>query len=296
MKIVLIVTNSKRKSLVFVTEELDAYSLEKAVKLARAGEINGAYVVKRGNTTYIRTYPKVSESDEFDALSITAKNLILYLHNTNVTKILPVLNLFIELYRTHLQKTEQFIKPVGQSEVLVEGVKKKLKRVRSIVFAAAKIFTLDPYLLGAIIVDEIARLLPFEEMLDVVGVEIIGGNTSVGIAQVKTDTANNIIKLGLYNPNTKDPKLPFKRLNQEARIHLYTYLINQKHNILFAAAIIKDIVDSWSPIAGKKLTTAVIATLYSQGGRPHQNPIPNERGKQIAGEFYELVRKILKQP
>jgi len=51
---------------------------------------------------------------------------------------------------------------------------------------------------------------------------------------------------------------------------------------------------SLSYVAGEKLTPEIIATLYSKGGRPHAKPTANKRGKQIAGEFYNLAKRILK--
>lgn len=296
MKIVLVVTGSRRKSLAFVSNRLDTFSLEKAVQLTREGKIDGAHVVQKEKGVYIRTNPKVDKSDEFDTLSITVGNLLLYAQNTHLTVGTPALNVFVELYRANLRKNEQLIKPVGQPEVLSVSVKKKLQQNHSNIFDAADKFNLDVYLLGAILVDEIARMHPFEEIIDILGAQVIGRNTSVGIAQVRTDTANSIIKLGLYNPNPNDPKLPFKMLNSEARAHLYTYLVEPKHSIYFAAAVIQDVIESWYPVAENKLTPSVIATLYSKGGKPHSNPTSNERGQQIAGEFYDFAKEILTQP
>lgn len=294
MKIVLVITDTKRKSLVFISNELDTYSLEKAVQLTHKGKIERVHTVQRDKYIYLRTNPKVPKNDEFDTISITIGNLLLYTQSTHLTGISPALKLFIELYRANLGKDRQLIKPVGQPEVLLVIVRGKLQQHQKIIFDSAKKFDIDPYLVGAILIDEITRMLPFEKVIDIFGTQIIGRNTSLGIAQVKIDTANNIIKLGLYNPNPKDPKLPFRQLNRTTRTYLYTYLIQPKHNIFFAAAIIKDIINSWHPIAGNKLTLAVIATIYSQGGKPHPNPAPNERGEQIADEFYNLAKKILK--
>ena len=294
MKIVLVITSSGRKSLVFVSNELEVYSLEKAVELTSEGKIDGAHVVQSDKNTYIRTNPKVAKSDEFDTLSVTIGNLLLYAQGVHLTKASPSLYLFIYLYRENLSKNEQFIRPVGQPEVLLASIKRKLQQHRDIIFDAAEKFDIDPYLLGAILIDEIARMVPFEPIAEALGVLIVGRNISIGIAQVRIDTANNIIKLGLYNPNPKDPKLPFRKLDGAARVHLYNYLIQPKHNIFFAGAVVKDIINSWTPIAGKKLTSAIIAVLYSQGGKPHPDPVSNNRGEQIAGEFYELAKKILK--
>ena len=55
MEIVFVVTNAQRKSLVFVSDELETYSLGEAVQLTRNGKVEGAHVVTKNNTSYIRT-------------------------------------------------------------------------------------------------------------------------------------------------------------------------------------------------------------------------------------------------
>ncbi|MBI4253256.1 hypothetical protein HY623_03735 [Candidatus Uhrbacteria bacterium] len=293
MKIVLVITNFRGKKTAFISQELRTYPLEQAVTLAREGKIEDAHVVHRGTTSYIRTNTNVPKDDEFDTISITARNLLLYAQGHG-TKALPLLDAFVTLYRARLKKKGRLITPVGQPSVLLSGVLIDLREVKRFVFNAARRFDIDPYLLGAILIDEIARLKPFEEIIDALGVHVVGRNVSVGIGQVEIDTANNIIKIGLYHPNPNDQQLPFRRLDRESRTHLYGYLIDSKHNIFFAAAVIKDIIVSWTPAAGDKMTSAVIATLYSKGGMPHPNPASNKRGDQIAGEFYDLARSIIK--
>jgi hypothetical protein len=294
MKIILVLTDTKRKSVVFISNNLDSYSLQEAIQLTQEGKIEGACCVQRKNSVSIRTLPKIEKDDEFDNLSVTIGNILLYTQGTHVSKISPLIDNFIAIYRTYLKQNEQIIKPIGQPEVLLANIKRQLQQHRNIIFDAAKTYEIDPYLIGAILIDEIARLIPFESIIDAVGV-LAGRNMSVGIAQVKIDTANSIIKLNLYNPNSHDQKLPYKKLDSDARSHLYTYLINPRHNIFFATAVVKDILNSWNPVAGKKLTQSVIATLYSKGGKPNHSPSSNERGEQIANEFYILAKKLLKQ-
>jgi len=169
MRIALVVTDTKRKSLVFVSDELTAYSLEEAIELTHEGKINGAHIVQSNKGVYIRTNPHVAKKDEFDSLSVTMGNILLYAQGIHITKISPLLNDFIAMYRTQLEKNKQLIKPVDQPEVLLISVKAKLQQHRSIIFDAAETFDTDPYLIGAILIDEIARLIPFESIVDKFG-------------------------------------------------------------------------------------------------------------------------------
>jgi hypothetical protein len=169
-------------------------------------------------------------------------------------------------------------------------VKEKLLSTREIIYDSATNFNLDPFQLGAILIDEISRMSPFEEIIDRIGVENFGINTSVGLAQIKIDTANNIIKKKLYNPNPSDQKLPIKRLNRETRAYLYNYVIQPKHNIFFAGAILTDLINSWKEFIDLKTHFDILASLYSMYKLPHEDPHPNVRGSQIASEFYNLAK------
>jgi hypothetical protein len=280
--------------LAFASDELVSYSLERAIQLTREGKVDGAHVVQRGERAYIRTNPKVPKSSEFDTLSITARNLLLYAQGVHLTKVSPALYVFVELYRDNLDKTKQLVNPVGQSEVLAEGVRKSLQKHGSIIFDAARKFEIDPYLLGAILVDEIARLKPFETITDELGVNIVGLNISVGIGQVKIDTANDLIKKGVYHPDSEDKKLPFVRLTNANRAYLYVYLIQPKHSIYFAAAFIRYVINFWKPKIDLAKRPEIIATLYSLGyGEPKPDPVASDRGEQIIGEFYPLAKSWL---
>ena len=79
MKIVLIVTNSKGKNLVFSMDSLKAYSLDESVKLAKEGKLASVHIVKTGQGSYLRANPNAVEGDNLDSLSITSNHLYLSL-------------------------------------------------------------------------------------------------------------------------------------------------------------------------------------------------------------------------
>lgn len=199
------------------------------------------------------------------------------------------------LYNMSLSEGDSpVVKPVESNLYASTGlVKEKLLSVKDIIHDSATNFNLDPFQLGAILIDEIARLVPFEEIIDRIGVENFGVNTSVGLAQIKIDVANNIIKKKLYNPNPSDSKLPIKRLNRETRAYLYNYLIQARHNIFFEGAILTDLINNWKEFVDLKNNFNILASLYSMYKIPHVDPQPNVRGNQIAGEFYNLAKTWL---
>jgi len=296
MKIILVTTDTRRKNLVFVSEELKSFSLEEAIDLAQDGKIEGVCAVNRSAGTYLRTKPSVPKSEEFETLSITGRNLLSYAQDARHAVSTPALSRYVELYLASLKEGKLFIKPVGRPKVLTAAVKEKFTPHRSYIFAAAKKFDIDPKLLGAIIIDEIARLAPFEEIINALEAHIVGLNVSIGIAQVKIDTAHDLIKKGVYHPNPDDMKLPFKRLTNASRAYLYVYLIQPKHNIFFAAGFIRFVIDFWKVEINLAKRPEIIATLYHQGyGKPHPKPESDERGEQITKEFYRLSKRWLRE-
>lgn len=294
MKFVLVVTDANGKNLAFVSKELQTLSLTEAIDAVRRGDVAGAYIVERKTGAYIRTKASVPKLEQFEKIAVPFKNLLLYAQGVAVDS--QPLNRYIEAYASSLQKGQIIIRPVGYISILTADVKNRIVPRHEDILDAAHQFTIDPYLLGAILIDESARLLPFEPIIDAVKGGFAGRNASVGIAQVKLETANSLIKKGLYNPNSDDKALPFKTLNDGARIYLYGYVIQPRHNIFFSAAFIRSLINEW----GKKIDLAkrpeIIATLYHREHIvPHNNPAPDERGSQIAGEFYRLAKQWLQE-
>jgi hypothetical protein len=299
MKFILVVTDAHGKNLAFVSRELQTLSLKEATEAVRRGDVPGAYVVERKTGAYIRTKASVPKLEQFEKIAIPFKNLLLYAQGVRSAKDSPALKTYVSLFTSSLPPDQPFITLAGQPpwKVLTADVKRKVIPQRANILDSADRFKIDPYLLGAILIDEIAQLNPFEDILDALGVKIIGSNTSVGIAQIKTDTANSIIAKGLYNPNPDDLALPFKKLDKTAREHLYTYLIDPRHCIFFAGAYIRSIIDYWTSNVDLAKRSDIVGTLYSQGyGKPKPNPETNERGVQIATEFYSLAKQWLTEP
>ncbi|MDP2655674.1 MAG: DUF1402 family protein [bacterium] len=296
MKFILVVTNARGKNLAFVSRELQTLSLREATEAVRRGDVAGAYVVERKTGAYIRSKKSVPKFEQFEKLSISSKRLFSYTNDARHAVSTPALSRYVELYLESVRDGQDFIVPIDQPKVLSAAVKEKLIPQQAIIFAAAKTFEVDPYLLGAILIDEIARLKPFEEITDALGPYVLGTDTTIGIAQVRISTANNLIKKGAYNPNPEDTKLPFKKLDHFGYIYIFNYLIQPKHNIPFAVAFIRSLINEWRKEIDLAKKPEIIATLYHRGYvAPHSNPAPDERGSQIAGEFYALAKRWLQE-
>ncbi len=296
MKFILVVTDTRGKNLAFVSRDLQTLSLTEATEAVRRGDVAGAYVVERKTGTYIRTKASVSKLEQFEKLSISSKRLFSYKNDARHAVSTPALSRYIELYIESVKDGQDFIVPTGQPKVLTAAVKEKLLQQQATIFTAAKTFEIDPYLLGAILIDEIARLKPFEEITDALGPYILGTDTTIGIAQVRISTANNLIKKNAYNPDPEDAELPFKKLTHLGYIRLFNYLIQPKHNISFAAAFIRSLINEWNKKIDLAKRPEIIATLYHRGYvTPHSDPAPDERGSQIAEEFYALTKRWLQE-
>src|SRR3989344_2961837 len=282
MKIILIVTDSKGKNLVFVSDKLEVFSLDEAVRLTKEGKIDGVHVVKRSSSAYLRTNRKVSKQQELESLSISSSQLFSSINNLSSKLFEPLANYLVRYQDKISSLDKNIIRIFGWKMVTRNKVREKLQSHKELIFEAAKHYNIDPYLLGAIIIDEIARLAPFEDAVELLIAQHVGKNTSLGIAQIKVNTARDLIETGYYDLKKVDS--------------LANHIAQPKHNIFLAAARIRSIIDKWSKVIDISNRPEIIATLYSLKDSkkpPHLNPQPNKRGNQIAGEFYELSKSFL---
>lgn len=296
MKIILVATDTRAKSLVFVSDTLKVFSLKQVFDLIHSGVLKDVYIVQSQYGNYIRSAPNIATMDNLDTLSVSGPNIISFINQTSHAKSTPPISDYMRRYLASLKEGEPFLTPVGQNKVLVADIKNKFTEHLSLISTAAKEFSADKYLLGAIIIDELARMHPFEPIINKLEAKIVGMNVSIGIAQVKIDTANQLIKKGLYNPNPGDKKLPFNgTLSNDDRKYLYEYVIQPKYNVRFAAAFIRSLINDWMDEIDLSQRPEIVATLYHLPYRPPRSkPVSDERGDQIASEFYKLAKKWLK--
>lgn len=297
MNIVLVVTDTRGKSLVFTMNTLKSYSANEAAKLVEKNKLRGVHIVHTGAGSYLRANQSTLKEDNLDVLSVSSYKLFAALDNLNIALPLPGFKLYWKHYQTYLKSREddgeQIILIDDRSRTTVEHVTEKLAPHRKRVFDAADHFSIDPYLLGAIIIDEISRASMLEGISDVLLASFVGRNSSAGIAQVTMETARGLIKQGYYNPDPRDKKLSEEHIDKTPRSHLYTYVVQPKHCIFFAAAKIRSLIDEWKPKADLTKMPEIIATLYHLPYvKPNANPEPNDRGLQIVKEFYPLAEKI----
>ena len=69
MKVILVVTDSHGKNLVFVSAELHSYTLQEAIHLARDGAFDHIYAVNGSTGAYLRTRPSAPQREQLDRLS-----------------------------------------------------------------------------------------------------------------------------------------------------------------------------------------------------------------------------------
>ncbi len=293
MKIILVAT-AKGKNVVFVDDALQVHTLEEAVRLAKSEELANIHVVQKGGGVYLRSSRNVPQKDQLEQLAVSSHQLFNSVNNIRHAVSTPVVARYLQLYDYTLQKDGgSLIVIEGKVKITKEAAKAKLVAHKDYIFDAAKKFNVDPYLLGAIVIDEITRFGPFEDITDLLAGYFVGVDTSAGIAQVKTKTARGLIRDGYYNPNPNDNKLSPENIRKASLSHIYTYVKEPEHSIFFAAAKIRSVIDEWGKYVDLTSKPEIIATLYSLYKEPHAHPEPNERGLQIAGEFYQLAKAWL---
>lgn len=264
---------------------------------AEKGRLELVHIVRTKLKRFLRSNPNAATSDNLKTLSISPALLRRAKNDVRILFGLRAFRACRRLYETFLKDLQ------GRGEIIiavdghlwtprqwvVDGVSPHRDTIRK----AAKKFSIDPLLLGAIIVDEFARYSALDFLFDV-PLALVGMDTSVGVAQVTMKTARDVMRNGYYNPNPRDPKLDSKIIQQTSNAHLYQYVADPVHNIHLAAGRMRQMIDYWSRALDLRDHPEVIATLYSRGlGVPKTNPQTSDRGEQIMCEFYPLFRDIL---
>jgi hypothetical protein len=299
VKIILIATDTERKSLVFVDENLKVYSLKEAISAVQNGLFKNVYTVNRSSNIYLRSTPSAPVTDKLDRISISSYQLFYSLNDIGKILSIPAFKNYWQKYQEILLQEQQEIKDAciiieGYPRIAKTTAQYKLATNKDIILTSAKKFDVDPYLLGAILIDEIARADSVENITDMLAVYFIGRNTSIGIGQVTTDVAKNLIIHGYYNPDP-DKFSSKEKIKKTTRREIYEYLKHPQHNIFFAGAHMRSLVDEWKKFVDLNKRPEIIASLYSlQHKDPHSNPQPNNRGLQIVNEFYNLAKEWLK--
>jgi hypothetical protein len=177
-----------------------------------------------------------------------------------------------------------------------------LKQHRQEILRAAEAFGISPRLLASIIyAEQMLNVKPGETILEEVFAQT-GYNSSLGIAQIKVNTAE-WIEIQMHDPESdfhlegKEHLLP----QSAGRSELLSRLTDAKQNLLYASAYVRMIEDLWGETLAapwlQRQRVGVVATLYSLGlvrpdgstRKPHPNPGMNELGS-VAQEFYDSFR------
>jgi hypothetical protein len=298
VKIILIATDTKRKSLVFVDENLKVYSLQEAILATQNGLFKNVYTVNRSGNLYLRSTRDTPAGNKLDRISISSYQLFYSLNDIGKILSIPAFKNYWQKYQQNLLQEQEEGKDTciiidDHPRITKANVRSKLISNKELIFSVAEKFNVDPYLLAAILVDEIARLNPIEDITDMLSVKFLGINTSVGIAQVKVETARGLMLADCYNPDSD--KFSSKEKIRKATVReIYEYIKQPKYSIFFASATMRNLVDNWKKFIDLNKNPEILASLYSMHKTPHKNPEPNDRGLQIANEFYKLAKEWLK--
>ncbi len=274
-KIILVITDSRGISQAFVTDDFQYLLLEEAIALVKRGILIGVHLVEGARSIYIRSDSNDAKEDNLDSLSVPAGSLSKKIkdpaEDESVSAYAKAYGKFLEL---KFERDELLY--LGRvARIPKKEITQRLKPLTGDINDAAAKHGIDPYLLAAILIDELARMGP-DDLLDVLGkLDVV--DTSVGLAQIKMSTARDMIKKKYYpaNPNISQDKL-------------YDLLMDDRASVQFAAAYL-DFIKTFRIKRSLGASAAEVASCYSRG----LGEKVNLRGKQIATKLRKLAKEIL---
>lgn len=166
------------------------------------------------------------------------------------------------------------------------------------IIEASRSFSISPRLLASIVFAEHSlNVKPGEEILDKV-LALSGYNASVGIAQIKVETARWMLAQ-LANPSSVFyDERSATNLRRNLSYNFEGDISAPNTSLLFATAYVAMIVKLWSPlfaeVSFRDKSTGIVATLYSLGlaradgslRQPHNRAAMNRFG-EVAQSFFD---------
>lgn len=292
MQIILAISDKKGKNILFILDNLMALPLDEIINYIKLGKVTGVNVVKTKNGSYVRSNPNATKEDNLDSISLSISALTSTGKEGKPPKTKKYHQKRNHVLKEKEKKKEKIIYLDGKPKKTEKEVISHLSRYKAFVRSASEDLKVDKYLLGAILIDEYLRKDWVDEWADKLAG--FGRDSSVGVAQVKVSTAKDLIRGEFYNPEPKDKSFSPQNINKLPSRKLYKYLDNPEHSIYFAGAKINMIIKAWSSYLDLREKPEILATLYSLSKDPHSNPHANDRGKQIAGEFYKIAKRALR--
>ena len=174
-----------------------------------------------------------------------------------------------------------------------------LQKYTNEIHAAARKQGIEPEMLIGILMDEYIRMYPraLGDLLGYIGLK----NTSMGIGQVKGETAKKISEKGLYVPDGYSPDMSMGELQR-------LIADDDEIGINYAAAYIRYVKDLWGEdvwaAVPKEEKNAILLTLYSHPGgeKPRHpgseewqtrgRPKPSERGTKAASAGRSVAQRL----
>lgn len=289
MNILLKVINKPLRKELFVDDDLKIHDKEEIIFLIKKQKIDNLSLAKRNGKLHIKSKPNTKTEDNISHKSISHIELLSFYKNYSKATI----NRKVKIFDTAQKKRQKkgFIIVMDDKGDFVstktdDDIKSHLERHKSVIIKAARQQKVDPFLLGAILIDEYCRM-GWDDWLDWLGALNIK-DTSIGIAQIKLSTAREILKKHYYNP------APNKITYQSSPAQIWLYLNRPEHSIHFSAAVIRLSIDYWQK---KKIAISkrprILAYLYSSGHTKNIKGATGKRCAQISTEFYQKAKSIL---
>ena len=289
MKITLRVVNRRSGQELYIDEKLKAYNKKEVIRFIKQQKIDNFYLAKRAGKVFIKSKPNTTAADNIVNKSISPMELASFYKNYAGIINSKKIRRYDDLRRKQQKRNAIIVKDDRKDFVSTktpDDIEKHLKKYRTVVLNAAKEQKIDPFLLGAILIDEFCRM-GWDDWLDWLGALNIK-DTSVGIAQIKLSTAREIIRKQYYNP------APGKITTKSTPMQIWWYLNQPECSIQFSAAAVKLSIEYWRK---KKIDISkrlqVLAYLYSAGYTKDIKGAETKRCLQISGEFYQMAKSIL---
>ena len=158
-EIILVVRNRLGKTTAFITDAFETLSLESVISHIQNGLLQGSHIVETKSGIYVRSDRNQSKADNLGNLTVPAGSLSEQI--AEVTLKDKVVQAYLKAYGKFLElryDKDELIYLDKIARATKTDVTRRLKPLVSEIKKSAKIKMIDQQLLGAILIDELARI------------------------------------------------------------------------------------------------------------------------------------------
>ncbi|MFA5880115.1 MAG: DUF3892 domain-containing protein [Candidatus Margulisiibacteriota bacterium] len=152
MKIILVISNSQGKNILFISDTLIPYSLEQLISLVKQGKITGLHIVKTKKGAYLRINPNNTIIDNLDSISIKISDVQKGINRYSFLLTKPQFQEFEKIRCENIKAADatEIVKIDKVPKRTIYEIRNHLEKYKIAICEASELFNINKNILGTL--------------------------------------------------------------------------------------------------------------------------------------------------